>query len=68
MLHHFSNVLLRTPLQSLKQSYRPEEATIAIFREGLYLSSPEYWNELQKRDQLLKLKLPTTAEALPGKI
>jgi len=52
MLHHFSKVLLRTPLQSLSKAYRPEADTTPIFREGLYLSSPEYWQELQKRDQL----------------
>ncbi|WP_118952509.1 lantibiotic dehydratase [Taibaiella helva] len=52
MLQHFSNILLRTPLQSLKLSYRPLSGTSPIFQEGLYLSSPEYWNEFLKRDEL----------------
>ncbi|WP_118973669.1 lantibiotic dehydratase [Taibaiella koreensis] len=52
MLKHFSNILLRTPLQSLKLSYQPLSETGPIFQEGLYLSSPEYWNEFLKRDEL----------------
>ncbi len=52
MLQHFSNILLRTPLQSLNLAYRPSATTSAIFEEGLYLSSPEYWKEFQKRAEL----------------
>ncbi len=52
MLHHFSNILLRTPLQSLKLAYSPSVNTSPIFEEGLYLSSPEYWNEFLKRAEL----------------
>jgi thiopeptide-type bacteriocin biosynthesis protein len=52
MLHHFSNILLRTPLQSLKLAYNPSAATSPVFEEGLYLSSPEYWNEFLKREEL----------------
>lgn len=52
MLQHFSSILLRTPLQSLNLAYKPSATTTAIFEEGLYLSSPEYWKEFQKREEL----------------
>lgn len=52
MLQHFTNILVRTPLHSLRKAYRPDTSISPIFGEGLYLSSPEYWNEFQKRDEL----------------
>ncbi len=52
MWQHFSHILLRTPLQSLKKAYRPTSETRNIFLEGLYLSSPEYWDAYQNRAQL----------------
>lgn len=39
-------------MQSLKLAYRPLPVTSPIFQEGLYLSSPEYWNEFLKREEL----------------
>lgn len=52
MLQHYANILLRTPLQSLNKAYQPDESITPVFAEGLYLSSPEYWNEFLKRDEL----------------
>ncbi len=37
MLLYFSNILLRTPLQSLNLAYKPSATTSAIFEEGLHL-------------------------------
>jgi class I lanthipeptide synthase len=44
----FSFVLLRAPLQNLKNAYLFSKDMPAAFQEGLYLSSPEFWQELQK--------------------
>lgn len=52
MLNHFSYILLRTPLQSLKLAYKPAATITPVFEEGLYLSSPEYWKEFGKREEL----------------
>lgn len=51
-MHHFPYILLRAPQQSLRQALNFSQDTTAIFQEGLYLSSPDYWQEFKKRDQL----------------
>jgi thiopeptide-type bacteriocin biosynthesis protein len=48
ILQPFSFILLRTPLQSLKSAYKFSIDVSPIFQEGLYLSSPEFWQEFQK--------------------
>ncbi len=52
MLHPFSFILLRSPLQSLQKAYHFSEHIQAMLEEGLYLSSPDFWNELQKKEEL----------------
>ncbi len=53
-LHNHSFILLRSPLQDFTQAYKPKpgNALTPIFKEGLYLSSPAYWQELQKQASL----------------
>src|ERR1700754_727793 len=51
-LKPFSHIHLRSPLQSLRETYAMSSESSVIFQEGLYLSSPEFWKELQKRGQL----------------
>jgi thiopeptide-type bacteriocin biosynthesis protein len=51
-MHHFPYILLRSPQQSLRQALNFNQDTTPIFQEGLYLSSPDYWQEFKKRDQL----------------
>jgi class I lanthipeptide synthase len=46
------NILIRTPLQSLQNAYDPSPQPSSIYEEGLYLSSPEFWQEYQKKDSL----------------
>lgn len=46
------NILLRTPLQSLQRAYDHSPQSIVLFEEGLYLSSPEYWQEYLKKESL----------------
>ncbi len=48
MYQHFDHILFRSPLQSLQQAFQFPHQTDAIFQEGLYLSSPEFWKEYQK--------------------
>lgn len=48
MYQHFDHILFRSPLQSLQQAFRFPAQTDVLFQEGLYLSSPEFWNEYQK--------------------
>lgn len=53
MFQPFPFVLLRTPLQSLRKAFHSSlNKNIPIFEEGIYLSSPEFWKEWKKRDQL----------------
>jgi len=52
MLQPFSHILFRSPIQSLRDAYKRGAAPDAIFYEGLYLSSPEFWNEYQRKQQL----------------
>lgn len=47
-LQSYSFAVLRAPLQSLDDAYRIHTEFSPIFQEGLYLSSPEFWQELQK--------------------
>lgn len=42
------NILIRTPLQSLQKAYMCLPQPNTLFEEGLYLSSPEFWQEYQK--------------------
>jgi class I lanthipeptide synthase len=46
------NILVRTPLQSLQWAYDRTPRPTILFEEGLYLSSPEYWQEYLKKDSL----------------
>ncbi len=48
MISAFNKVLIRTPLQSMALAYEEIKTLPAVFCEGLYLSSPDYWNELIK--------------------
>jgi thiopeptide-type bacteriocin biosynthesis protein len=52
MLKPFSNILFRSPVQSLKNAFKLSSNIKPILEEGLYLSSPEFWQEFQKREQL----------------
>jgi thiopeptide-type bacteriocin biosynthesis protein len=52
MLKPFSFVLVRSPLQPLQYAYNFSSPADPLFKEGLYLSSPEFLNELEKREQL----------------
>ncbi|MFA6057238.1 MAG: lantibiotic dehydratase [Taibaiella sp.] len=52
MLKTFSYLLFRSPLQPFNGASKYSSNTKAIFQEGLYLSSPEFWQEFQKREQL----------------
>jgi thiopeptide-type bacteriocin biosynthesis protein len=47
-----SYLQLRSPLQSLRDAYIISSESNPVFEEGLYLSSPEFWKEYQKREQL----------------
>ncbi len=63
MLHPFQFILLRSPLQSLQKAYHFSENIQPMLEEGLYLSSPDFWNELQKKEELTgkdKAKLELT--------
>lgn len=46
----FPFLLLRTPLLSMDNAYNFPADTSTLFQEGLYLSSPEFWEELKKKD------------------
>lgn len=52
MPHTFNTILLRCPLQSLSMAYDfPQHNQYPpFFIQGIYLSSPEYWREMQKDD------------------
>jgi thiopeptide-type bacteriocin biosynthesis protein len=52
MLKPFSHILFRCPVQSLNEAFQLSSETKTIFREGLYLSSPEFWQAFQKRELL----------------
>ncbi|KIO77424.1 hypothetical protein TH53_09075 [Pedobacter lusitanus] len=52
MIKSFSAVLLRTPLQGLNLAYDFSAERQTLFQEGLYLSSPDFWRELLKKDDL----------------
>jgi thiopeptide-type bacteriocin biosynthesis protein len=52
MLQPFPFVLLRSPLQSLDKSYASSESIESFFEEGLYLSSPDFWEAYKKRNEL----------------
>ncbi|MDB5158320.1 MAG: hypothetical protein JWR50_3027, partial [Mucilaginibacter sp.] len=52
MIRPFSSIILRSPLQSLKLAYDFSQDMKTLFREGLYLSSPEFWQEYQKIEHL----------------
>jgi lantibiotic biosynthesis protein len=52
MLHPFSHIQLRSPVQSLREACNMPPESNTIFQEGLYLSSPEFWKEFQKKGQL----------------
>lgn len=62
MFKHLNKILLRTPLQSLSLAYDFEKRNVnKLFEDGLYISSPEFYNEyiknkenhdLQKTDKL----------------
>jgi len=41
-------LLLRSPLQSLKEAYAVPDELSPLFREGLYLASPDFWQEFRK--------------------
>lgn len=52
MFQPYSSVQLRTPLQSLGEAYTIPAEGNPVFQEGLYLSSPEFFKELFKKDEL----------------
>jgi thiopeptide-type bacteriocin biosynthesis protein len=52
MIKSYSSVLLRAPLQSLNLANDFAADNQTLFQEGLYLSSPEFWKELIKKDDL----------------
>jgi hypothetical protein len=52
MFQHYSYLQLRSPLQSLLEAYTIPTESNPVFQEGLYLSSPEFWKEFQKKGQL----------------
>jgi thiopeptide-type bacteriocin biosynthesis protein len=52
MLSPFSHILFRSPVQSLKNAFKLSSNINPILAEGLYLSSPEFWQEFQKREHL----------------
>lgn len=52
MITPFSHVLIRTPLNPLKQAYNFPEAYPQKFEDSLYISSPELWQEFQKNETL----------------
>ena len=52
MFQPYSYVQLRTPLQSLREAYTIPGDGNPVFQEGLYLSSPEFFKESQKKDEL----------------
>jgi thiopeptide-type bacteriocin biosynthesis protein len=52
MLKPFSHILFRSPVQSLKNAFKLSSNIEPILDEGLYLSSPEFWQEFQKKEQL----------------
>ncbi|WP_316826817.1 lantibiotic dehydratase [Pedobacter miscanthi] len=53
MYKHFSKLIIRTPLQSLRM-YNDELAKSSpqdLFLDGLYLSTPEYYHEYFEKDE-----------------
>lgn len=52
MLKHYSQLLLRAPLLSLQAVDNIGTQEPDIFQEGIYLSSMDFWQELQKKDEL----------------
>lgn len=52
MINSYPFIILRSPLQSLQCSYDLPDFFNPIFKEGLYLASPEFWQEFQKREKL----------------
>jgi lantibiotic biosynthesis protein len=60
----FSNILIRTPLHSLENAFAPNLVDKTRFEEGLYLSSPAFWDQYKKKETLTqkekeKLELST---------
>lgn len=56
-----SFIILRSPLQNLDSVYSPNLKGSKVFQEGLYLSSPEFWEELRKdKESIKKEKLEQT--------
>jgi len=52
MFKHLNKILLRTPLQSLSKSYDfDKEKVNQLFEDGLYISSPEFYNEYIKNKE-----------------
>jgi len=52
MIKSYSSVLLRAPLQSLNAANDFSADQQTLFQEGIYLSSPGFWEELLKREGL----------------
>ncbi|WP_367866118.1 lantibiotic dehydratase [Pedobacter sp. WC2423] len=52
MIKSYSFVLLRTPLQSLNLANDFSAERQTLLQEGIYLSSPEFWKELLKENDL----------------
>ena len=60
MLKHYSNIFIRTPCQSLsKIGIDPTIGYLdSSFEEGIYISSPQFWEELKKKsDEKINLTL-----------
>ncbi|MBS1663683.1 MAG: lantibiotic dehydratase [Bacteroidetes bacterium] len=52
MFQPYSYVQLRTPLQNLRDAYTFPADGNTVFQEGIYLSSPEFYKELSRKDSL----------------
>ncbi len=52
MMQFFPFVLLRSPLQSLDKAFDETAGMAALFAEGLYLSSPEFWQLYREKENL----------------
>ena len=54
MFTHFNKILLRTPLMSLSSAYNFEKKdNNTLFEDGLYIASPEFYNEYIKNKENL---------------
>lgn len=51
MLKSYAHILLRSPVQSIRYAYDSTVKEPSILHEGLYLASPEFWQELQRKKQ-----------------